>query len=95
MDASSPSYGMQPANRLSLLSGRNKPQPLMLRQVSMPNERIDRIDISDQAFAAALDRSARQEQLAEIRQQIAAGTYDEASKLDGAIDGLMRDLLGE
>lgn len=56
---------------------------------------VDQLDISEAAQAASESRESapiRFDRVAEIRAQIADGTYDTADKLDLAIDRLMDDL---
>ena len=55
----------------------------------------DRLELSGLTpFAAALKKNdIRADKVAEIKAQIANGTYDDDKKLDGAIDKLLDDLL--
>jgi anti-sigma28 factor (negative regulator of flagellin synthesis) len=54
----------------------------------------DRVELSGAgaALGALKANDIRVDKVAEIKAQIAAGTYDEDKKLDGALDGLLDDL---
>ena len=54
----------------------------------------DKLELSGMShLVAALKKNdVRVDKVAEIRQQIAAGTYEDDKKLDGAIDKLLDDL---
>jgi anti-sigma28 factor (negative regulator of flagellin synthesis) len=54
----------------------------------------DRLELSGLSpFGAALKRNdIRADKVAEVKAQIANGTYGEDKKLDGALDGLLDDL---
>jgi anti-sigma28 factor (negative regulator of flagellin synthesis) len=55
----------------------------------------DRLELSGAGhlLATLKKNDVRAEKVAEIRAQLAAGKYDEDRKLDGALDGLLDDLL--
>jgi anti-sigma28 factor (negative regulator of flagellin synthesis) len=55
----------------------------------------DRVELSgvSHLMAALRKNDIRADRVAEIKAQIAAGTYDDDKKLDGALDGLLDDLL--
>lgn len=54
----------------------------------------DRLELSGLSpFAAALKKNdIRADKVADIKAQIAAGTYDDGKKLDGALDKLLDDI---
>jgi anti-sigma28 factor (negative regulator of flagellin synthesis) len=55
----------------------------------------DRVELSgvSHLMAALRKNDIRADKVAEIKTQIAAGTYDDDKKLDGALDGLLDDLM--
>jgi anti-sigma28 factor (negative regulator of flagellin synthesis) len=55
----------------------------------------DRVELSgvSHLVAALRKNDIRADKVAEIKAQIAAGTYEDDKKLDGALDGLLDDLL--
>jgi negative regulator of flagellin synthesis FlgM len=54
----------------------------------------DKVELSgvSHLMAALKKNDIRADKVAEIKAQIANGTYDEDKKLDGALDGLLDDL---
>jgi anti-sigma28 factor (negative regulator of flagellin synthesis) len=54
----------------------------------------DKVELSgmSQLMATLKKNDVRADKVAEIKAQIANGTYDEDKKLDGALDGLLDDL---
>ena len=53
---------------------------------------IDQVDISPEAARASEAGEIRTDRVAEIRSQIAAGTYETADKLDAALDRLLDEI---
>ena len=54
----------------------------------------DKVELSgmSQLMATLKKNDIRADKVAEVKAQIANGTYDEEGKLDGALDGLLDDL---
>jgi anti-sigma28 factor (negative regulator of flagellin synthesis) len=55
----------------------------------------DRVELSgvSHLMAALRKNDIRADKVAQIKAQIAAGTYEDDKKLDGALDGLLDDLM--
>lgn len=55
----------------------------------------DKVELSgvSHLMAALKKNDVRAEKVAEIKAQIATGTYDDDKKLDAALDGLLDDLM--
>ena len=70
-------------------------------QKQVPTEATKQVSVSDRLelsglspFAAALKKNdIRADKVADIKAQIANGTYEDDKKLDGAVDKLLDDIL--
>jgi anti-sigma28 factor (negative regulator of flagellin synthesis) len=70
-------------------------------QKQVPTEAPKQVRVSDRVelsgvshlMAALRKNDIRADKVAQIKAQIAAGTYEDDKKLDGALDGLLDDLM--
>lgn len=72
----------------------SRPQPAKPQAASTPANQVDQLDLSSSvgsvnrlnSVADSADSDIRVDRVADIRRQIASGTYDTPEKLDAALD---------
>lgn len=95
---SSVSAGSSPAARLDL-DPRLLPTrtPVKVDAEAAPGREADRVEVSQVASMLSKLKNlpeVRQDLVAKVRAELAAGTYDTEEKLDGALDALLDDIEG-
>ncbi|MDX2114141.1 MAG: flagellar biosynthesis anti-sigma factor FlgM [Planctomycetota bacterium] len=74
--------------------GLTRPAPV---EVQIPTERVDTVDLSEQARLVDLLKSGgdvREDVVARVRGEIERGGYDTDEKLDRALDAMIDEILG-
>ena len=79
---------VQNTNAINLKT-QNKTSGVSVESNSIP---VDQLDISPEALAIQNNAGIRTEKVAEIRQEIAAGRYETAEKLDQAVERLLDEI---
>jgi negative regulator of flagellin synthesis FlgM len=83
--------GNSPIQKLAQAAPAQKPAPAA--ETSRPSPK-DRVELSGMGhlLGALKNNDIRADKVADIKAQIAAGTYDDDQKLDAAVDRLLEDL---
>lgn len=79
---------VQNTNAINLKT-QNKTSGVSVESNAIP---VDQLDISPEALAIQNNTGIRTEKVAEIRQEIAAGRYETAEKIDQAVERLLDEI---
>ena len=79
---------VQNTNAINLKT-QNKTSAVTSQQNTVP---VDQLDISAEAQAIHSNHGIRSEKVAEIREQIAAGQYETAEKIDVAVERMLDEI---